>query len=105
MDSGRLGRLAARALGMLRLGEAHVSVTVVSDRRMRELNRRYRGVDAPTDVLAFSQREGEGVSASPEVLDPATMPTRAAPWRAIASRTESWIASNAASAIWLLRQA
>ena len=31
---------------------------LVSDREMRRLNREWRGKDRPTDVLAFSQREG-----------------------------------------------
>jgi len=30
-----------------------VSVAIVGDRRVRSLNRTYRGVDAPTDVLSF----------------------------------------------------
>ncbi len=30
-----------------------VSVAIVGDRRVRSLNRAYRGVDAPTDVLSF----------------------------------------------------
>lgn len=32
----------------------NVSVAVVDDRRMRELNRRYRHVDRTTDVLSFT---------------------------------------------------
>lgn len=36
---------------------AEVVLTVVDDAAMRELNRTYRGIDRPTDVLAFSQRE------------------------------------------------
>lgn len=32
---------------------AEVSVAIVGDRRMRELNRTYRKVDATTDVLSF----------------------------------------------------
>lgn len=36
-----------------------VSVLFVGDRRMRELNRMFRGADRATDVLAFSFREGE----------------------------------------------
>ncbi|MBI3560006.1 rRNA maturation RNase YbeY [Candidatus Gottesmanbacteria bacterium] len=32
---------------------AEVSVAIVGDRRMRELNRTYRNVDATTDVLSF----------------------------------------------------
>jgi len=44
----------------LRLGGAELSVVLVSDREMRRLNRRYRGRDRTTDVLAFAQREGDG---------------------------------------------
>ena len=36
-----------------RVSEAEVSITFVEATRMRELNRRYHAVDAPTDVLAF----------------------------------------------------
>jgi rRNA maturation RNase YbeY len=32
---------------------ARVSVLLCGDRRMKSLNRRFRGVDAPTDVLSF----------------------------------------------------
>jgi probable rRNA maturation factor len=40
---------ALRAAGL----DGHLSVELVSAARIRELNRRYRGHDAPTDVLAF----------------------------------------------------
>ncbi len=30
-----------------------IVLCLVSDRRMREYNRRFRGIDAPTDVLSF----------------------------------------------------
>lgn len=36
-----------------------LAVVVTDDEALRELNRRYRGVDAPTDVLAFPN-EGRG---------------------------------------------
>ena len=34
-------------------GSYQLAITVVSDRRIRELNRTHRGVDAVTDVLSF----------------------------------------------------
>ena len=37
---------------------AVVSVLLVGDKKMRELNRTYRGIDRTTDVLSFSQLEG-----------------------------------------------
>jgi probable rRNA maturation factor len=38
-----------------------VAVTLVDDARIHELNREYRGIDRPTDVLSFAlQEQGEG---------------------------------------------
>ena len=31
-----------------------MAVTFIGDRKMRRLNRDYRGIDSPTDVLSFS---------------------------------------------------
>ena len=45
-----------------------VSVLLTDDIDMRQLNREYRGVDAPTDVLAFSMREGEDRDVNPGLL-------------------------------------
>lgn len=36
---------------------AEVAVSIVSDWRIRELNGKYRGMDAVTDVLSFAMRE------------------------------------------------
>ncbi len=41
------------------LTPAEVSITVVDDEAMRELNGRYRGIDASTDVLSFALLEAE----------------------------------------------
>ncbi len=56
LDAGRATELCAaafacRGLDVERVGE--VSVVLVAPDVMRELNRRFRGVDAPTDVLSF----------------------------------------------------
>jgi rRNA maturation RNase YbeY len=53
-----LGRTAEAVLAAARAGAAELSLLLVSDRRMRALNRRYRKKDRPTDVLAFPLREG-----------------------------------------------
>lgn len=49
-------------------GKAEVVLTLVDDEEMRELNRQYRGIDKPTDVLSFSQRET--TPEEPEFEDP-----------------------------------
>ncbi len=49
-----------RALELLEVpNDAEVSVIFVSDESIRALNREYRGIDEPTDVLSFPQLEGE----------------------------------------------
>ncbi len=40
----------------------------VSDSRIRQLNKEYRGLDRPTDVLAFSMRDGEDAQINPGIL-------------------------------------
>ena len=46
-------------------GPAELTIAVTGDEEMRRLNRTYRGVDAPTDVLAFGDAAGEGFVAPP----------------------------------------
>ena len=37
--------------------EAELGLVIATQERVRQLNRDYRGIDEPTDVLAFSTRE------------------------------------------------
>lgn len=48
--------------------DGQVGVLVTDDEGIRQLNRDYRGVDAPTDVLAFAMREGVDADLHPELL-------------------------------------
>jgi len=58
VDQKRLGRTAESILAAARAETAELSVLLISDARMRALNRRYRKKDRTTDVLAFPLREG-----------------------------------------------
>jgi probable rRNA maturation factor len=44
-----------------------VDVLVAGNRRLRELNRRFRGKNAPTDVLSFPRAEGGDIAISAEI--------------------------------------
>ena len=56
-DQVRLDRLARAILSDVGEASAELGILFVGDRRMRGLNRRYRGKDRTTDVLAFAMRE------------------------------------------------
>jgi probable rRNA maturation factor len=53
VPSRRFVATVERLLDAVGATGATVSVTLVGDRAMRTLNRRHRGIDAPTDVLSF----------------------------------------------------
>ncbi len=47
-----------------------VSLAIVGDRRIQKLNKCYRGLDKPTDVLSFSGAEWEGVLLGEVIINP-----------------------------------
>jgi len=58
---GGLGRWLAGIAPARARGE--VAIALVTDARIRKLNHRYRGKDAPTDVLSFEAGPDAGVAA------------------------------------------
>jgi probable rRNA maturation factor len=66
-DDGRPVRAPALAAWLAGVAPARargaVTIALVSDRRVRILNRQYRGVDRATDVLSFPA--GDGISVEP----------------------------------------
>ena len=72
VDGENLRAVAVAALLANGVDDAEMSIVVTSDSAVQQLNRDYRGVDAPTDVLSFSAQEGE------EMLDLAMPPELAA---------------------------
>lgn len=58
----RIENLLRKALRLLRLHEAELSILLVNDRRMRMLNLQYRGIDRTTDVLSFPQMNESQIS-------------------------------------------
>jgi probable rRNA maturation factor len=59
--------LCALALSSAGIDDGHLAVEFVSQERIRELNRDYRQIDDPTDVLSFGVDEA-GPSAGPREL-------------------------------------
>lgn len=59
----RLLRMAQAVLTDIGESSSEVALTFIGDRRMRRLNRQFRGKDRTTDVLAFAMREARVPSA------------------------------------------
>jgi probable rRNA maturation factor len=62
-----LEELCALALSSAGIDEGHVAIEFVDAQRSRELNREYRRIDTPTDVLSFGVDE-DAPSAGPREL-------------------------------------
>ena len=58
VQEARLRRLVQTLMGQVTEPSSELAVSLVGDRRMRRINRVFRGKDRTTDVLAFAMREG-----------------------------------------------
>jgi probable rRNA maturation factor len=61
VNPARLKRFIRRTLQYKGEGDAGLSLLLVNDLKIKKLNQRYLNRSCPTDVLAFSSREGEGI--------------------------------------------
>ena len=59
--------LCSLAMSSAGIADGHMAVEFVDEERIRELNRDYRRIDEPTDVLSFGVDE-DGASAGPREL-------------------------------------
>jgi len=57
LDTEAWSTFAARVLDAIGKSESSATIAFVSDKRIRELNRQFRGVDKATDVLSFPAEE------------------------------------------------
>jgi len=60
--------MAQKILAELALPKGELSILLVDDARIQELNQQYLHRDKPTNVLAFPMKEGEFSSLHPDVL-------------------------------------
>jgi probable rRNA maturation factor len=68
METERWREAAFKALKAIGRENANATIAFVSNRRMRELNRSFRGVDKATDVLSFPGGSDEFAGAGEENL-------------------------------------
>ncbi len=68
MDTRKLRRRARRLMELLSIEDKELSILLTGDEEMTGLNRAFRNRNRTTDVLAFSQLEGERGGLHPRVL-------------------------------------
>jgi probable rRNA maturation factor len=83
LESERWRAFTERTLGVVPAGGAGVTVAFVSDRTMRELNRRWRGKTGTTDVLSFPAEQDEFERAAGRTLGDVVISTEQAARQAI----------------------
>lgn len=59
LDEAKVEKFCQHVLEILNIDNWEVSIVFCDDEFIRSLNKQYKGKDAPTDVLSFSQSEGE----------------------------------------------
>jgi probable rRNA maturation factor len=57
LDTEEWSSFATKALNAIGRNEHSATIAFVSDKRIRELNRQFRGIDEATDVLSFPAEE------------------------------------------------
>jgi probable rRNA maturation factor len=75
--------MAEKILSDLGCRESELSILLVDDDEMQHLNREYLSRDHPTNVLAFSMREGEERHLNPSVLGDVVISTETAQQEAL----------------------
>ena len=73
-----LQQLCLLALSSAEIDDGHVALEFVSEDRIRDLNREYRGLDEATDVLSFGVDERGPSSGPRELGDIVICPARTA---------------------------
>ena len=61
--------LCMLALASAGIADGHVAIEFVDEERIQDLNRQYRGIDSPTDVLSFGVDEDRDPAGPRELGD------------------------------------
>ena len=63
-----LRKVARKILSASACPDAQLSILIVDDAQIQEVNRDYLGKDHPTNVISFAMQEGEGGGVQPDLL-------------------------------------
>lgn len=68
INKKRIYAIAKETLRIKNNSRAELSILFVGTKRMQTMNKKFRNIDRPTDVLAFSMREGKDTAGDDAVL-------------------------------------
>ncbi len=68
VDLSRIERTSGEILKILENEDSEISLTLVDDAGITDINRRYLGRNRPTNVIAFSMNEGDFGDINPTLL-------------------------------------
>jgi probable rRNA maturation factor len=77
VDTEAWTTFATRVLAAIGNGESSATIAFVSDKRIRELNRQFRGIDKATDVLSFRADGPDELNLGDIVISTETAATQA----------------------------
>lgn len=73
LDTEAWSNFAARAIDAMGKSESSATIAFLSDKRIRGLNRQFRGIDKVTDVLSFPAEEESNLGDVAVSVDTAVM--------------------------------
>jgi len=68
IDHKNIEETATRILNALDCPKGELSILMVADEKMAEINQKYRNRMGPTNVIAFAMRDGEFSGINPDLL-------------------------------------
>ncbi|WP_294429540.1 rRNA maturation RNase YbeY [uncultured Treponema sp.] len=83
LDDNKIGKFVIEILKKLEIDREEISILFCNDEAIQQLNRDYREIDAPTDILSFengskySDDEGEWLQAGDMAISLETLPKNA----------------------------
>ena len=82
-----LRKVARKILSASGCPDSQLSILIVDDAMIQEINRDYLGKDRPTNVISFAMQEGEGSGVQPDLLGDVVISAETAERDALEAKT------------------
>ncbi|RLB84618.1 MAG: rRNA maturation RNase YbeY [Deltaproteobacteria bacterium] len=86
IQTRRISQKTEQILNALGCNAHEISIVILDDQEMAQLNKTYRGINKPTNVLAFPMQEGEFSEITPGLLGDVVISMETAEREAVTAR-------------------